>query len=368
MERMRKKLLAIFTILIAVSAAVSATTLIYGQPTLVGKVYTMDNAATGNNVWQFNRMSDGSLVLAGNFSTMGNGTGVKLDSQGAVTLSKNGNWLFVVDAGSNEISVFAVNSTALTLTDKVSSHGTTPISVTVWDNWVYVLNNGSSTIGGNVAGFKVNSTGQLTFVAGSNQPLSGMMNSSPEQIGFNPNGTMLVVTEKAVNMTDIYTVDNNGVAGTPMPMASVGTGPFGFAFTSTNFLVMSEAASNTMSSFAWTDNGSLRTISGALPDFQMAPCWVVITENDQWAFTTNAASGTISTYAISPNGILLLTSSIAAKISSPALDMALTSGSEFLYTLNGNDITGFQVFNDGGLWQVSNMTGLPPATTGLAAT
>jgi hypothetical protein len=50
-------------------------------------------AAAGNNVWQFNRMSDGLLVLAGNFSTMGNGTGVKLDSQGAVTLSNDGNWL-----------------------------------------------------------------------------------------------------------------------------------------------------------------------------------------------------------------------------------------------------------------------------------
>jgi hypothetical protein len=43
MESMRKKLLVISTILVAVLAAVSANTLIYGQPTIVGKVYTMDN-------------------------------------------------------------------------------------------------------------------------------------------------------------------------------------------------------------------------------------------------------------------------------------------------------------------------------------
>jgi 6-phosphogluconolactonase len=276
---------------------------------------------------------------------------------------------FAVDAGSNEVSVFTVNSTALAFTDKVSSQGMTPISITVWDNWVYVLNNGSSTVGGNIAGFKVNSTGQLTFVAGSNQPLSGAMNSSPEQIGFNPNGTMLVVTEKAANKTDVYAVNSNGVASAPMTMTSVGDGPFGFAFTKTGFLVMSEATSNTMSSLTWTPNGSLRTISGALPDFQKAPCWVVITADDAWAFTTNAASGTISTYAIANNGLLLLTSSIAAKVASPALDMALTGGSDFLFTLNSNSITGFQVFDDdGGLWQVSAIDNLPPATTGLAAT
>jgi 6-phosphogluconolactonase len=368
-KSMGKKLLAISTILVALLTVVSATAILNAEPQMVGKVYTMDNAAAGNNVWQFDRMSDGSLVLAGNFSTMGNGTDAKLDSQGAVTLSKDGNWLFAVDAGSNQVSVFAVNDTGLTLTDNASSQGMTPVSVTVWGAWVYVLNNGSDTVPGNIAGFMINSTGQLTPIPGSNQPLSGALNSSPEQIGFNPNGTALVVVEKAANMTDVYAVDSSGVASAPITMASVGNGPFGFAYTSTGFLVMSEAASNTLSSFNWTANGTLRTVSGAMPDFQTAPCWVVITADDGWVYTTNAASGTISTYAIANNGILLLTSSIAAKISSPALDMALTTGSDFLYTLNGNGITGFQVFpDDGGLWQVSNMTGLPPATTGLAAT
>jgi 6-phosphogluconolactonase len=367
-QSMRKKLLAIATILVAVLAMVSAATMINATVTVVGKVYTIDNAMA-NNVWQFNRMSDGSLMVSGNFSTMGNGTGSKLDSQGAVTLSQDSKWLFVVNAGSDNISVFQVNNTALTLTDVVSSHGIAPISITVNGNWVYVLNNGSSTVAGNIAGFMVNQTGQLTYITGSTQPLSGIKNGAPEQIGFNPTGTMLVVTEKAANMTDIYAVSSIGVASAPNMMASVGNGPFGFAFTPNGFLIMSEAASNTVSSFTWTPNGSLRTISGALPDFQMAPCWLVTTTAGDWAFTTNAASGTISTYAIASNGILLLTSSIAAKVSSPALDLALSNNSEFLYTLNGNNITGFKVYPvDGGLWQVTNIKGLPASTTGLAAT
>jgi 6-phosphogluconolactonase (cycloisomerase 2 family) len=366
---MRKKLLAILTILVTIIAAVSIATMVTttAQTTLMGKVYTMDNAAA-NNIWQCDRMSDGSLAVSGVFSTGGNGTGVKLDSQGSVTLSSDGKWLFVVNAASDDITVFEVNSTGLTWMSTVGSQGTTPVSVTVNGNWVYVLNNGSSITPGNIAGFEVSDTGNLTYIAGSTQALSGMMNSAPEQIGFNPNGTMLIVTEKAANITDIYTVSSSGVASAPTTMASVGKGPFGFAFTPDGILVMSEAASNTMSTFTWTPNGSLRTISGAMPDFGMAPCWVVTTSNGEWAFTTNAASGTISTYAVASNGILLLTSSVAAKVASPALDMALTGDDAFLYALNGNNLTGFKVYpDDGGLWEVTKVPNLPASATGLAA-
>jgi 6-phosphogluconolactonase len=365
---MKKKFLAIITIVIATLAVFSATTLINAQPRVVGAVYTMDNAAAGNNVMRFDRLSDGSLMSSGNFSTQGKGTGAALASQGAVTLSDDGNWLFVVDAGSNEITVFQINGTSFMFSDKVSSQGTAPISVTVNDNWVYVLNNGSATTAGNIAGFKLNSTtGKLAFITGSNQPLSGMPNTSPEQIGFSPRGNLLVVTEKAANITDVYIV-NAGVAGAPNAMPSVGIGPYGFAFTREGYLVLSEAASNTLSSFAATYNGSLRTLSGAMPDFGNAPCWVAVSGAGDYAYTSNAHGGTISTYSISRTGMLNLQSSIAAKTAVPTLDLAFTKYSQFLYALNGNSVTGFLVYPDGGLWQVSNLTGLPASTTGLAAT
>jgi 6-phosphogluconolactonase (cycloisomerase 2 family) len=369
---MKKKLL-LSTILIALLAAVPMATLTVAnngatQPTTEGKVYTMDNAMS-NNAWQFDRMSDGSLMLAGNFSTMGSGTDMQLDSQGAVTLSSDGEWLFVVNAGSDEITVFHVNDTGLMVADKVDSHGMAPISVTVNGNWVYVLNAGSATDAGNIAGFMVNTTGQLTYIEGSTQPLSGMNGSEPEQIGFSPDGAMLVVVEKGSNMIDVYTVAADGIASAPMTQPSVGDAPFGFAFTSTGFLVMSEAASNSMSSFTWTSNGSLRTISGALPDFGEAACWVAITPDDRWAYTTNTATGTISTYAIANNGVLLLTSSIAATLPSLALDMAISSDGNYLYALGGNNIIGYKIYpDDGGLWQVTSVPGLPESVTGVAAT
>ena len=140
----------------------------------------------------------------------------------------------------------------------------------------------------------------------------------------------------------------------------------GCAFDRNDRLIVSEAAANTLSSYAVSDNGSLRLISGSIPDYGNAPCWVVVTENNQ-VFTSNAHGGTISSYDASWNGKLVLTSSVAANVNIPALDLALSRGDRYLYSLNGNNITGFKVSYNGGLTQVTMVSGLPSSTTGLAA-
>ncbi len=364
---MKKKFLAIITILIALTATISATTLINAYPRRVGEVYTIDNAATGNNVLRFDRGPDGSLTASGTFSTGGKGTGSGLGSQGAVTLSQDSKWLLVVDAGSNQISVFQVQYNSLTLTDTESSHGIAPISITTNDNLVYVLNNGSTTMAGNIAGFWLSKNGMLTFIAGSNQPLSGPANTSPEQIGFNPEGNVLVVTEKAAGDIDTYTLCS-GVASAPIITPSNSPGPYGFAFNSDGVLVLSEAAANTLSSYKVSDNGYLTTLSGSMPTFGNAPCWVAISGNGQYAYTSNAHGGTISGFTISNFGTLNLFSSIAAKTSIPTLDLAFSTGSAFLYALNGNSITGFLVNLGGSINQVTTVSSLPASTSGLAAT
>lgn len=364
---MYKLFFAFLSIAIVLTSTLVVTTANEG-PAVVAKVYTIDNAAA-NHVLVFTRGSDGSLVASGNYSTQGNGTGSGLASQGAVDLSPNGQWLLVVDAGSNEITVFQVNGNALVFADKVSSHGIVPISITinVDNNLVYVLDNGSATTPGNIAGFQFSNTGKLTYIGGSNQPLSGAPNTSPEQIGFSPDGRLLVVTEKAANIIDTYQVNYAGIAGAPMTTPSTGLGPYGFAFIS-HFLVISEAASNTLSSYAWSDSGTLRTLSGAMPTFGNAPCWVAVnTEYSSYVYTSNAHGGTISGFTLSGIGTLNLFSSIAAKARIPSLDLAFSKGGEFLYALNGNNITGFKTYFDGSLSQITTVGGLPASTTGLAA-
>src|SRR2546429_4139450 len=74
-----------------------------------GAVYTLTNQVAGNAVAVFARGADGRLTAAGTVSTGGTGTGASLGSQSAVTLSDDGRWLFAVNAGSNDVSVFSVS-------------------------------------------------------------------------------------------------------------------------------------------------------------------------------------------------------------------------------------------------------------------
>jgi 6-phosphogluconolactonase (cycloisomerase 2 family) len=368
---MKTKLYSGIIIAIAVLALFSAVSVVSASPDhgtngyssmCKGAIYTIDNAAAGNNVIKYDRDTNGVLTMAGTFSTYGLGTGSHLASQGAVVLTENDHWLLVVDAGSNEISVFKVGHT-LTLVDKVYSDGTMPVSITIHDNLVYVLNVGGTP---DIAGFHLGNNGKLFPIHGSVRPLSGTASSQPEQIGFNDDGKVLVVTEVAANKIDTYTVNWAGVASWPMVHASNGPGPYGFAFDENGYLVVSEAGTGTLSSYRVNDNGGLKLISGSVPDFGLAPCWVAI-GNNGLVYASNAHGGTISDYRIMNNGKLVLISSVDATVNIPSLDLAFSEGNHYLYSLNGNSITGFWVHHDGDLTQVTMVSGVPSSAAGLAA-
>jgi 6-phosphogluconolactonase len=109
-----------------------------------GAVYTLTNAASGNGVTVLSRARDGTLTATGTVLTGGLGSGAGLGSQGGLTLSDDHEWMFAVNARSNEISILAVRPNGLTLVDKVASGGVLPISVTNYQDRVYALNAGSS--------------------------------------------------------------------------------------------------------------------------------------------------------------------------------------------------------------------------------
>src|SRR5436309_8781094 len=228
-------------------------------------VYTVTNQVAGNAVAVFNRGADGTLRAAGQVATGGTGTGGGLGSQGAVALSNDGRRLFAVNAGSNDVSVFDVGATGLSLASQTASGGTLPISLTVHGSLLYVLNAGGA---GNVSGFTVGTTGGLTPIAGSTQSLSGG-NVGPAQVSFSPDGRRLVVTEKNTNLLDVYSVGRNGVASGPTSVASAGATPFGFAFGPRGDVFVSEA-SGSASSYDLGRRGGLRVVSGVVLTHQGA--------------------------------------------------------------------------------------------------
>ena len=338
-----------------------------------GRVFTATNAAAGNEIVIYHRAANGSLSAAGRVATNGLGSGGGLGNQGGLLLSKNGRWLFAVNAGSNEISTFAVRRGTLSLTDKVSSGGTRPVSVTVHGDLLYVLNGGGTN---NITGFSIGEWGKLTPIPNSTRPLSAAA-TGPAQIQFTPDGDALVVTEKATNKIDLYTVED-GIATGPAVRDSNGITPFGFAFDKRGHLIVSEAfggAANqaALSSYEISDDGTnLNIISPSVKDNQSAACWVVVTRNGRYAYTTNTASGSLSGYLIAKDGKLtLLGNGLTAIIGagSGPIDAALSKGSQFLYVLNAGigTVNGYRVEANGSLTPINNVGGLAPGANGLVA-
>ncbi len=340
------------------------------SPSQAGKVYIMDNAVHGNHIIAFKRSSDGTLHPAGKFATKGNGTGSGLGSQGSVVL--HGQYLFVCNAGSDDITVFSVMEEGLQWVDKISSNGTTPASLTVHNNLLYVLNTGKIS---NISGYRIDNSGHLAMIAGSDRPLSDPM-AGGAQVEFNNSGSQLVVTEKATNRISTYAVFSNGLPGTGIIHPSAGRTPFGFEFTKNGILVVSEAAGgepaqSTLSSYTLTNNGSVQLITGPVATHQTAACWIAVTNDGKYAYTTNAQSASVSGFTISSSGALMLmdANGVTGVTGMSPNDLALSMNAEYLYTLNvdAHSISCFRVNNNGGLTSIGEVNGIPMGSVGMAA-
>jgi 6-phosphogluconolactonase len=335
-------------------------------------VFTSTNAVAGNELLVYAAPRGGALTLATRLATQGQGTGTGLGNQGAVTLSGDGRFVFVVNALSNSVSTFAIRRNGLVLRSTVDSGGQRPISVTEHDGVVYVLNAEGA---GNVTGFR-NVAGTLQPLRGSTQPLSAAGGTGPAQVGFSPDGDVLLVTEKATNKLTSYRVRRDGRIDAPVVTASAGVTPFGFAFDRRGNALVSEAfggAANAsaVSSYGFEDWQPAKpmVISASVADTQSAACWVVTTPNGRYAYVTNTGSGTISSYNIQKSGKLTLAQGIAATSGAGPIDAAIAANGRGLFVLNAgsNSITSFAIDRDGSLTAAGIVTGLPAGSNGLAA-
>lgn len=338
-----------------------------------GAVYTATNGAGGNTVYVFDRAGDGSLSLVDMVATGGNGTGAGLGNQGAVRMTRGGRFLLVVNAGSNDVSVFRVTTSGLQLLDVEPSGGVLPISLAVDGNLVYVLNAGGR-VGDvdNVTGFRLSPQGDLTAIPGATGGLSGV-NTNPAQVEFSPDGAYLVVTEKATNTIDVFSVNPSGTLGGAAAYASVGAVPFGFAFGKRGQFFVTEAAPGAVTSYQLDDFGVPLAVSPTVLSNQNAACWLVVSTSGRYLYETNAASGSISGYTIEPDGTIALLDASGVTANTGAgslpLDLAFSVSDRYLYSLNAGNgtITGFRVGEHGRLELVDTVVGLPAGLNGLIA-
>jgi 6-phosphogluconolactonase len=318
-------------------------------------IFTETNDPAGNAVLAF-RKEGGTLVATGSFATGGLGSGSGLGSQGALVADDD--HLVAVNAGSNEVSLFSIDRHGdLELEDVESSHGVNPVSVTIHDDVVYVVNAGDRT----VSGFRIRHD-DLRPIAGSTRTLVG---DGAAQISFDTQGRRLVVTEKATSTIDVLPVDRRGVAGAAVSNDSTGATPFGFAIDRRNTVIVSNA-SGSVSSYRFGGTAVLVPVSSAVPTTQTAACWIALSGNQKFAFTTNAASGSISSLRVKGNGTLTLLDAVATTPGITPLDMVEADGSLFTLNSGSHTISAHSVGHDGSL-TASGEVDVPAGVVGLAA-
>ena len=392
----------------------------------VGAVYTLTNDPAGNAVVVFGRAADGTLTKSGSFSTGGTSIGFfATGNQNGLLLNSDASCLWAVNSLSNSIAAFQVSGTSLHPVGVVGSNGVGPVSLTVNEDLgvLYVLHNGSLLVqppvgspvpasADNITGFTVGANCGLSALAGSTRSLSMAMGTFPAQVSFNPAGTVVVVTEKATNKIDTWVVGAGGLLSGRKVQASAGVEPFGFAFDNRGQLIVTNAACHmptppgnlpgcsvppdhpTLASYSVAADGTL-TLVDASTDNQAAKCWVVITDSQRFAFTTNALArqaggpppgsppaGSISSYRVSAHGGLtkvgdteiptVINGGVSIDPNSVVgvpVDAALSRNSRFLYVLSEGDgtINAYRVGLDGSLTLlgISDVTPVNPLFNGL---
>jgi 6-phosphogluconolactonase len=326
-----------------------------------GFVYVQTNDAEHNEVVVFGRQADGSLERLSGYLTGGKGSGAPhLPSQSSVVLA--GGRLFVTNAGSDDVTVFAVEGDELRVLDRVASGGSTPRSVAVHGDWIYVLNTGDEP-----------SVARLNGAA-----VALPEGSDPAQVAFTPDGRTLLVTDRATDSIHAFSVGDDGALGVRVTHRSSGATPYGFDVTAEGVLVVTEAAGAQVgkasaSSYKLDGPAQLAPVSGAVANTRSEVCWAVTTKDGRFVFVTNFGDGTISTYAIGADGSIELREAVAGTTveGQPGVrDEALSSDGRYLYALHSDSgrVFGWKVGAEGSLAAIGSANGLPLTAAGLAAT
>ena len=338
-----------------------------------GQIYTMSNSTRANAVIVFDRDRRGNLLQGAEFRTNGRGTGGSLGNQSGVVLDQSFRWLFVVNAGDGTISSFRVLERGLQFVDRVPSGGDSPISLTVFGTWVYVLNEGlAGSSPDNISGFQFDSNGNLTPIPDSTRPLSAD-STDPAQIGFNKEGTVLLITEKATNQITTYTVNDDGTPGTFRTRPAARPTPFGFSFGDCDIVYISEANQGNVGFVASyrvdRETGEVFGPAIDILEAQNAACWVVIANAGNIGYVTNTGSGTVSTFFINFDGTMSPRNvRFNVQTGDGPLDLILSRDGSNLYTLNSGDnqIRVFSVRESDGRLIRGQSVFVPPGANGLA--
>jgi 6-phosphogluconolactonase len=328
-------------------------------------VFVQTNDGDSNQVVVFGRDEDGGLASVATYETGGQGTGSPhLPSQGSVVVADGR--VLVANAGSDDVSVFAIEPDGLALVDRAPG-GASPRSVAAHGELVYVLGTEGLT------GLRLSGAGKLAPIDGSARLLSAA-EADGAQVAFTPGGDRLVVTERVTDAISIYAVGADGLLDGPTVLPSAGATPYGFDFAADGILVVTEAFGGQVGAAAASSyrlNGSFAAVSPSVKSSRSEVCWAAVSRDGRFAYVTNFGDNTISSYRIGDGGAIELLDPIAASTregEKGLRDEAITADGRHLYALDADagTIHAWTIGADGALVPAGAAGGLPLTAAGLA--
>jgi len=341
-----------------------------------GMVFVQNDDPAGNRVVAYRRSADGSLHQAGTYPTGGRGGTLdgavvdRLASQGSLTYDKAHRTLYVVNAGSNTVTVFGVAGDRLIRRQIINSGGTFPVSVAVHGAEVYVLN---ARAGGAVQGY-LSILGHLVPLHSEHRDLGLPVTTgtqefthTPGQVVVTPDGSSVIVTTKAAG-NSLLVFGRSGLAQlteAPVVVDDAGNVPFAAAFDRFGHLAVAEAGTNAVATYAVERGHGVRLLSRT-PTGQMATCWIASAGRNY--YLSNAGSNSLSGYHAEHDGSPVALGNTAT---GPAtVDAAVAPDNRYLYVQTGKvgAVDAFRIEPDGSLTRTSS-TVVPNAAgaEGIAA-
>ena len=287
-----------------------------------------NNPAEGQNAVLAYRENPatGALSPLAHFKNLTGGTGYRNagpalgpdDSDKEVIASPDGRYLFAVNQGSNNISVFAIQPDGtLNLVGKtpVNSGGVQPVSLAFSNDHLYVVNRGNSqlntpgTAAPSITSFFVGEDGTLFAQPGATVTLP--LNLSTAQILASADGKFAFVDNFATpdnlkvslaNTIEPFTLNADGSL-TAVPNGSVGlpANPplvLGLVEDPIHHIIYSgQAPGGGVATFTYSSTGKVSYV-GAVASEGKATCWLNISPDGKFLYGTDSASDAVSVYSL----------------------------------------------------------------------
>ena len=190
----------------------------------------------------------------------------------------------------------------------------------------------------------------------------------------------MLVTEKLTDSVDVFSVQNNGTLSAATVNKNPQPGVFDVVFAPGGAALVVQTAGagavngSSISSYIVEDDRTLSPLTPILPTLGAASCWVALTADGHFAFTSNAGTATLSGFKVDTAGNLTaLANTVVATLpaGSTNLDIAVSADAKYAYTLNnGTGTVGvFAIQPDGTLKSLGFAPGLAAAKgyNGIAA-